>query len=96
MTPNYARDFNFEPWVDAGAAVMPQVYGNERDAYTVYNGIETMKKSGVPESLLSLTLGVYPVSGTPVPWDDYRTWRSQRGIYLGERLDANLYSNLSR
>jgi len=75
---------------------MPQVYGNEHSGYTVYNAVETMKKSGVPESLLNLTFGVYPVTGKPVPWDDYRTWKGYRSIYLGERLDADLYRNLAR
>lgn len=54
-----------------------------------------MANGGVPESLLNLTFGVYD-TGKPIPWADYRTWKGPRGIYLGERLDANLYANLAR
>ena len=51
---------------------MPQVYGNVVPAYTVYNAVETMKKSGVPETLLNLTFGTYHAS-LPIPWDEYNT-----------------------
>lgn len=94
-TPNYARDFNFAPWVQSRISIQPQVYGNADPGYTVYNCIETMKKSSVPLSLLNLTLGVY-YAGMPIPWDDYRTWAGSRSIYIGERLDAGDYVNLAR
>ncbi len=93
--PNWARAFAYGPWINANLSVQPQVYGNAYPAYTVYNGVKTMANGGVPESLLNLTFGVYP-AGYPIPWADYRTWKGPRGIYLGERLDADQYVNLAR
>jgi hypothetical protein len=95
MTPNFGRNFNFAPWVEHNISIQPQVYGNAHPAYTVFNGIETMKKSGVPVSLLNLTFGVYN-AGNPIPFADYNTWKGPRSIYLGETLDASQYANLAR
>lgn len=95
-TPNFARSFDYAPWVDVGAAIMPQVYGNVDAGYTVYNMVETMRRGGVPLGLLVPTFGVY---GPVNPYDDYRTWRASwrgaQGVYVGERLPPTDWAWLS-
>jgi len=83
QTPYYARDFNYDPFLEIGAAVGPQTYGDEHPAYTVYNMVETMKHGGVPEELLAPTFGA---THDPVPYADYNTWTGARGAWIGGQI----------
>jgi hypothetical protein len=94
-TANFPRDFDYAAWVGIGAAVMPQVYGNEHPGLTVGACLGNLKTGGiVPRELLSLTFGTY---GTfPRPYDDYATWHGPRTVYLGENTPVEDWPKLHR
>lgn len=81
-TANFPRDFDYAAWLAIGAAVMPQVYGNENAGFTVGACLANLKTGGVvPTSHLNLTFGTY--GERPVPYADYTTWQGPRTVYTG-------------
>src|SRR4029077_21105485 len=78
-----------------GAAVMPQVYGNENAGFTVGACLANLKTGGiVPTSPLNLTFGTY--GERPVPYPDYTTWQGPRTIYTGENTPLADWPRLVR
>jgi hypothetical protein len=82
-TPNYARDFDYAPWVALNAAICAQVYGDYYPAYTVANMKATMKRGGVPPELLAPTFGAV---GPYDAYADYTTWLFSRGIWVAGQV----------
>lgn len=94
-TGNFPRDFDYGAFTDAGAAIMPQVYGNDIPTLTVSACLMSTARVPVPQTELSLMLGTYD-TGKPVPYADYQGWSGARVIYLGDRTPADAWVKLSR
>lgn len=79
----WARAFNYKPWVDHGATIMPQVYGDLYPGFTVHNMLSVMALGGVPRELLAPTFGgVGPLD----PYADYATWSGPHGVYIAGQI----------
>ena len=83
VTPLYARDFDYAPWIEARATIGPQVYGDVYPGYTVYNMAQTMVKSGVPLGLLAPTFGAV---GPNDVYADYATWNGAHGVWIAGQI----------
>jgi hypothetical protein len=94
-TGNYARSFQYIPWIQNKLSIQPQVYGNDIPELTVDACIGTMTRAGIPPGLLNLTFGTYH-KGKPIPWNDYAKWKGPRSIYIGERISPSEYQMLAR
>jgi hypothetical protein len=80
-TGEYARPFDFGPWVARGCMVMPQVYGATIPQYTVDAMKGSFSRSVVPPELLAPTFDLIAGEG---PFADYRTWKGPRSIWTGD------------
>ena len=81
VTDNFARSFDYETCLQAGAMIMPQVYGSNIAALTVAAMRGTMARAGVPDTHLAPW---FSIDQGYVPVDDYATWHGPHGIWTGD------------
>lgn len=83
-TSKWARKFMYQPWVEHGIAIMPEVYGNVDPSFSVANMLATFKLNKVPRSLLVPIFGCWD-AGREIPWADYASWKGQKALWPIER-----------
>lgn len=79
----WPRPFDYKPWVEFGATIMPQVYGDAHAGYTVHNMKRVMSLGGVPKYLLSPTFGAVEALD---PYSDYATWDGPHGVWIAGQV----------
>ena len=82
VTPHYARDMDYRPFVDyPGCSISPQVYCASDPNYTLPAMWGSFQKSIVPANRIMPTCNVE--AGKPVP-PRYKNWRGPRYLWTGE------------